>query len=118
MARSRVMPSCFMKRAIATQSMNTGFEQYYKTLHWLCAWLGVGVTSLHSGIFNGNSEDEWNPVFRQSGRHEGPHRSQTYLRKNFTPSWACGARAADYAARVLTLQARCAVAQVCARRNS
>lgn len=83
-------------------------SSFYSTLHWLCAWLGVGIDYWSVGIYDGNSMHEANPIYRQSGRPEGPRKPPTSGTKGVTPTWACGARAADYEAAVARTRLRCA----------
>lgn len=57
----------------------------FTTLHQICKWLGAGVDWWHDGVFDGNSETELNPIYRQVGRREGLPQNQTWRNKPFVP---------------------------------
>lgn len=95
-----------LKRRI-TAGREVGISSYSSTLHWICAWLRVGVDFWDDGVYDGNSEKEWNPVYRHSGRREGPSKPLTSRTKNLTPGWRCGERFSGYADRVQQLSSSC-----------
>jgi len=81
---------------------------YHSTLHWLCAWLGVGIDYWSQGVFDSNSEHEANPVYRQVGRAEGPVRSPSSGTKPKAPAQACGEGDGAQTAAMMRIQQRCA----------